>query len=217
MPYVRQVSKNHMSNFVRSANTVVGELGREASLIHQILRGRSDLQGDLIKPHLGALRRFVQGKMGNDTDVEDVVQQTILKAFSHLDQFRFEACFRTWLIRIALNEVAQNWRKRPSWRWVGLEESALPTFQTKDPSDSPLHSYEQSERVKLVRRAISSLPETYRVVVRMRDLEECSISEVAETLCLTISAVKSRHRRGRLRMATFLSGKGALVRQHAVE
>jgi RNA polymerase sigma-70 factor (ECF subfamily) len=183
---------------------------QEVSVIRQIVMGRRELLGDLINPHLEILRRFVYLKMGNDPDIEDVVQQTVFKAFTHLEQFRFQACFRTWLIRIALNEVAQHLRKRQSGRWIGLDASAATTIQVKDPGESALHSCERRQATKLLHRAIGRLPETYRIVVRMRDLEELSISEVADALCLTIGAVKSRHRRGRLMMAKFMRAQDRL-------
>jgi RNA polymerase sigma-70 factor, ECF subfamily len=187
------------------ANPYIRNEHKDASLIRQILTGRKDLLDDLIKPHIEPIRRCVRAKMGNDPDVEDIVQQTIFKAFTHLDQFRFEACFKTWLTRIALNEVAQSWRRRVSGRWIGLEDSTQTILQVTDPSDSPLRAYERSQTAKLLQRALSSLPERYQVVVRMRDLEERSISEVAEALCITIGAVKSRHHRGRSRIAQILS------------
>jgi RNA polymerase sigma-70 factor, ECF subfamily len=146
-----------------------------------------------------------------------IVQQTMFKAFTHLGQFRFEACFRTWLIRIALNEVAQIWRRRVSGRCIGLEDSTEAISQAADPRASPFHSYERGQTAKFVNHAISSLPESHRVVVRMRDLEERSICEVAEALCLTIAAVKSRHHRGRLRMPKFLSASTAAVRNQAAK
>jgi len=178
---------------------------KEASLIRQILGGRRDLFGDLIEPHVGALWRTVQVKMRNDPDIDDIVQQAVFKAFTHLEQFRFEAGFRTWLIRIALNEVNQNWRKRLASRSVALDGSAIAETQVTDPKDSPFNVCARSQTARLLRIALASLPEKYRIVVRMRDLEERSISEVAETLRLTVSAVKTRHHRGRLRMAKFLS------------
>jgi RNA polymerase sigma-70 factor (ECF subfamily) len=144
-------------------------------------------------------------KMGKHQDAEDIVQQTILKAFSHLDQFRFEACFRTWLIRIAFNEVAQIWRRRACRRWVGLEDTKVTAFHATGPGESPLYLYERSQALTLLRDAILNLPEKCRVVVQMRDLEQRSLYEVAQTLCITIAAVKSRHHRGRLRMAQILS------------
>jgi hypothetical protein len=64
LPYRRQVSKNDMSDLIRSDYVAMGEPGKEASLIPQILRGRSDLLGDLIRPHLGVFRRFAEAKMG---------------------------------------------------------------------------------------------------------------------------------------------------------
>jgi RNA polymerase sigma-70 factor (ECF subfamily) len=185
----------------------------EASLILKIVMGHRELFGDLVQPHLNVLRRVVQRKLQNTADVEDVVQQTILKAFIHLDQFRLEACFRTWLVRISLNEVAQNWRMRRARRWVSLETPALAASPAKDPCDSPLRAYERSQTIESLRHAMNGLPEKYRVVVRMRDLEERSISEVAKALCLSIGAVKSRHHRGRRRMAQILLRHAALERR----
>jgi sigma-70-like protein len=77
----------------------------ESLLIGQILEGRKDLFGDLLQPHLTAVLRLVRAKMRNDSEADDVIQQTILKAFTRLEQFRFEASFKTWLIRIAIREV----------------------------------------------------------------------------------------------------------------
>ena len=79
----------------------------ETVLIGQILVGRKELFDDLLEPHLTSLFRFVRSRMGSDSEAEDVIQVTILKAFTHLAKFRFEASFRSWLIRIAINEVAQ--------------------------------------------------------------------------------------------------------------
>jgi RNA polymerase sigma-70 factor (ECF subfamily) len=199
------------TNSVRTASTIppIRLDCKEAALIRQILTGRTELLGDLIQPHMDALRRFIQArfvhaKSCNGVNVDDIVQQTVLKAFLHLEQFRFEACFRTWLIRIAVNEIAQFWRKSLARQWTGLDDSNLAAIPLKDPRNCPFRSYERDQAARLLQYAIGSLPEIYRSVVRMRDLEERSISEVADTLCLTQSAVKSRHHRARLRMARIL-------------
>jgi RNA polymerase sigma-70 factor, ECF subfamily len=178
---------------------------RETLLIRQILAGRRDLFGDLIEPHLDAVSRAVRSRMGNDPDIDDVAQQAVFKAFTHLDQFRFEGGFRTWLIRIALNEVIQNWRKRIASRSVRMEPSAIAAVSVTDPKDSPYHLCMRSQTAGLLQSALATLPESYRLVVRMRDFEERSISEVADALRLTASAVKTRHHRARLRMAKILS------------
>ena len=181
-----------------------GERG-EYLLIHQILAGRRELFDDLVEPHLDAVWRAVRAKMGNDADVDDVAQQALFKAFIHLEQFRFEGVFRTWLIRIALNEVIQSWRKRFTSRSVMMEPSAIAAVSIADPKDSPFNLCARRQAAGLLQTAIATLPEQDQRVVRMRDFEERSISEVAKALRLTASAVKTRHHRARLKMAKILS------------
>jgi RNA polymerase sigma-70 factor (ECF subfamily) len=176
---------------------------REAVLIREILAGRRDLFGDLIEPHLDAVWRTVRARMGNDPDIDDVVQQAVVKAFIHLEQFRFEAAFKTWLIRIASNEIMQTWRKRV--RSAAVELSAVDAILAADAKDSPFSLCARCEAAGLVDTALATLPVKYRVVIRLRDVEERSITEVAEALCLTTAAVKSRHHRARLRMAKVIS------------
>jgi RNA polymerase sigma-70 factor (ECF subfamily) len=143
--------------------------------------------------------------MGNDPDSDDVAQQAVFKAFTHLEQFRYEGGFRTWLIRIALNEVIQNWRKRVASRSVSVEPFTLAAVSVADPKDSPFHLCVRGQTARLLQTAVATLPERYRLVIRMRDFEERSVAEVAEALSLTTAAVKTRHHRARRRMATILS------------
>jgi RNA polymerase sigma-70 factor (ECF subfamily) len=174
---------------------------REAELIREILGGRRDLFDDLIEPHWDAVWRAVQARMGNHPDIEDVVQQAVFKAFMRLKQFRFEGAFRTWLIRIAINEVIQNWRKRVASRAVVLEPFTLAAVSVADPKDSPFNLCARRQTARLLQIALATLPEPYRLVVRMRDFEERSVAEVAGTLRMTASAVKTRHHRARQRIA----------------
>jgi RNA polymerase sigma-70 factor (ECF subfamily) len=182
----------------------------EALLIRQILAGRRDLFEDLIEPHLDAIKRAVRGRMGNDPDTDDVAQQAVVKAFTCLEQFRFEGGFRTWLIRIALNEVIQNWRKKIASRSVVIESSVLAAISVADPRDSPFNLCVRSQTAQSLQTALATLPEPYRLIVRMRDLEERSVSEVADALRLTAAAVKTRHHRARLKMAKILSAMNSV-------
>src|ERR1700689_3894396 len=79
----------------------------EETLIDSALQGRHDAFGDLVQPYLTSLNRFARTRLRSDSEAEDVVQQTVLRAFSHLGQFRREASFKTWLCAIHLNEVIQ--------------------------------------------------------------------------------------------------------------
>jgi RNA polymerase sigma factor (sigma-70 family) len=176
----------------------------EAALIRKIVGGQRDLFGDLIAPHLSPLSRIVRATIGGHSEVEDIVQQTALKAFTHLAQFRFEAGFRTWLIQIAINEARQWGRKYASSRFLEFAAPTLSELPIADQRHSPLIEYQRSETGVQVRAALAHLPEKYRIVIFLRELEELSISEVAARLGLTIPAVKTRHRRARQKVAGFL-------------
>jgi RNA polymerase sigma-70 factor (ECF subfamily) len=174
----------------------------EAALIRKIVGGQRDLFGDLIAPHLTPLLRTVRATMGGHAEVDDIVQQTVLKAFTRLAQFRFEAGFRTWLIQIGLNEARQWWRKCTSSPFVEFMPAA--ELPIADQSHSPLLEYQRSEASAQLGEALARLPEKYRNVILLRDLDGLRISEVAVRLGLSIPAVKTRHRRARLKVAGFL-------------
>jgi len=176
----------------------------EVALIRQILAGRRDLFANLITPHLKPLLRIVQATLGGHPDVEDIVQQTALKALTHLEQFRCEASFRTWLIRIGLNEARQWRRGCASSKFVALDPATLTQLPVADESQSPLVECQRSEAFVRLRAALAWLPEKYRLVVLLRDFEDLSLAEAARRLGLTIPAVKSRHLRARQKMAEYL-------------
>jgi RNA polymerase sigma-70 factor (ECF subfamily) len=176
----------------------------EGALIREILGGRRELFADLIAPHVASLLQIVRRTIGIRAEVDDVVQQASLKALVHLGQFRFQASFRTWLIRIGLNEARQWLRKRACSRMVALDPPVLAQLPAFDEGQSPLTNLQKNEVVVLVRNALAELPEIYRIVILMRDFEEVSAFEVARRLGLTTAAVKTRHFRARLKMAEFL-------------
>ena len=167
----------------------------EAVLIGRILAGRKDLFDELLKPHLAPLWRVVQAKMGTDTDVEDVVQQTLLKAYLHLEQFRNEARFGTWLIRIALREMLQQHCLRWPSLLVSLGLPALSKFQVSDETESPYKQLERSGTNNLLRKSIAELPEKYQTLIVLRDMQGVSVKDAARLLGMTVPAVKTRHRR----------------------
>src|ERR1700730_6585567 len=176
----------------------------EGALIHKILGGRRDLFADLIAPHLTTLFRIVRATIGGHPEEEDILQQTALKAFTHLEQLRFEDRFSPWLSRLGLNEVRMWQRKCASSRVLALDPPTLTQLPVADQRHSPLVEFQRSEASVRLHAALSWLPEKYRIVILLRDLEDLSIFEVAQRLGLTIPAVKTRHRRARQKMAKFL-------------
>jgi RNA polymerase sigma factor (sigma-70 family) len=159
---------------------------------------------DCVVEHFPLLNRMVRGLTGSDSMSEDIVQQTILKALVHADQFRFESTLKTWLVSIAMNEVRQVYRCKWWTRSVpltteNLESDRFPLVQ------SPNIGYQAREREVLLRHAVSRLPEPYRCVVELCDLQCLPLKEAASRLRLTLSAVKTRRRRARMKLCPLVS------------
>jgi RNA polymerase sigma factor (sigma-70 family) len=178
-------------------NRAQGGLTRESEklLIDHTLRGRGEAFADLIRPHVGPLSQFARKRLQGDSEVEDVVQQSILLAFCNLKQFRRAASFRTWLSTIALNEVFRSRKRNSAAHIQPLAESLAGGLA--DPSVSPHIQCEQREKVERLHIALSRLPEKYRLMIQLRDLHELSIAETARSLALTRAAVRTRHHRAR--------------------
>jgi RNA polymerase sigma-70 factor (ECF subfamily) len=155
----------------------------------------------------------------NREDAEDVVQDAFLKAYQKLDQFQGNSKFYTWLVRIAVNESLMRLRKRRTGRMVSIDED-VQTDEGSMPRDladwspDPESLYGQSEMADILRKTVQGLPPGFRVVFVLRDVEGLSTEETAETLGLSIPAVKSRLLRARLQLRERLSKyfrKGAKI------
>ena len=181
----------------------------ETRLIRHILKGRNELFCDLLQPHMLVLTRFVGNKLQYDAEVEDVIQQTLMKAFTKLHQFRFEASFRTWLIRIAFNEVLRwhNDRSRSRAVFAGHLSEIQPAPADKGPS--PLSQCESNERNGRLHTIIATLPAKYRAVVSLRDLQGFTVVETAEALQLNAQGVRTRHWRARRQISHLLRSRVA--------
>ena len=130
---------------------------------------------------------------------EDIVQQTILRALTNADQFRFESALTTWLASIAINEVRQAYRCAWRRRTVPLMTERF-DFDRRQPVVFPYNTYEANERDVLVRHAVSRLPQIYRSVVELCDFDRLPLNEAARKLGLTLPAVKSRRHRARQKL-----------------
>jgi RNA polymerase sigma-70 factor (ECF subfamily) len=140
-----------------------------------------------------------------------LVQEAYLRAFTNLDAFRGEASIFTWLTRITINEANGRLRKRrPS---VGLDQveatqakgAHVIMFPNADPSLTPETDAARAQIRRMLETAIDELPEAFRVVFVMRDIEECSIAETAEALDVLPETVKTRLHRARRLLREALS------------
>jgi RNA polymerase sigma-70 factor, ECF subfamily len=155
----------------------------------------------LIRRHDRFLYRLARSILLDDYEAEDVVQETFIKAFQGLVDFRGEASLSTWLTRIALNEALA--RKRHRRNTVGLGELQHRTNAQIEPSPmiAPMQDPEltaaQHQIRKLLERAIDQLPDSLRTVFVMRDVEELSTAEAARLLGLGEPTIKTRLHRAR--------------------
>ena len=189
----------------------------EAPLLERARQGDMAAFGDLVEKYERKIFRLAKNITQNDEDAEDVLQETFLKAFSHLDTFQGQSKFYTWIVRIAVNEALMKLRKRKSDKTVSLDE---PTDTGEDTvvreiavwEDDPEQRYSQEELREILDDAIQSLKPAFRTVFTLRDIEELSTEETAAALGISIPAVKSRLLRARLqlreRLTRFFKRKG---------
>src|SRR4051812_8361875 len=147
------------------------------------------------------LYRLARGILRNDAEAEDVVQDTYVRAFTHLEQFRGDSSLSTWLSRIAMNEALGRLRRqKPGIEWSELEKSAPQAQIIPFPlvsSDDPEKSMAQREIQQVVEHAIDELPEPFRLVFITRVIEGMNVEETAEILRLKPETVKTRLHRAR--------------------
>jgi RNA polymerase sigma-70 factor (ECF subfamily) len=154
--------------------------------------------------------RIAQHITQNREDAQDVVQDAFLKAYEKLEQFQGNSKFYTWLVRIAVNESLMRLRKRRTGKMVSIdedietEEGSVPR-DLADWSPNPEQNYGQAELAEILRKTIQGLPHGFRIVFVLRDVDGLSTEETAETLGLSVPAVKSRLLRARLQLRERLS------------
>lgn len=175
----------------------------EAGMITSILAGETQLYHELIRPHERSVYMMALSYMKNEADAEDVAQEAFLKAFRALESFRSEAKFGTWLISITLNEARNRLRRKNAVPMDSLdvpadEEGAVSPALLRDWREVPSEALERGEIRSLIASAVESLPEIYRCVFVLRDVEELSVNETAEALHLSVPAVKVRLHRARM-------------------
>ena len=169
--------------------------------------------GALIQRYNRRLYRVARGIVGSDVEAEDVLQDAYVRAFSHVDGFRGEALFSTWLTRIVLNEGLGRLRSRRNL--VALSalnqtkhgHSPLIMFPTSPALSDPEAEAGRSQLRRLVERAIDDLPQTFRAVFVMRDVEDMSVEETASSLGIRPETVKTRLHRARRLLRTALGAQ----------
>jgi RNA polymerase sigma-70 factor (ECF subfamily) len=185
----------------------------ETQIIRRIVAGEKHLFHDLIRPCESAIYFLLLSLLKNETDAEDVAQETVIKVYQNLNKFRGDAQFKTWVLSIARNEGLARLRKISTRREDSLD--AETDEQTGDYTPAiltswreiPAETLERKELGAILRAAIEGLPEIYRNVVLLRDIEEMDIRQTAGVLNISETAVKVRLHRARALLQRNLAPK----------
>jgi RNA polymerase sigma-70 factor, ECF subfamily len=178
----------------------------EPELIERIVRGERQLFHELMRPYERAVYVAAYAVLRRHEDAEEAAQETMIKALVHLNQLTDPVKFKPWLLHIAVNEARLKRRQSHSSRFESIEDGSTADgemFMPRDFADwreIPSEILERKETRAAIRAALEKLPLIYRDVFVLRDVEQLSTGECAESLGISEEAVKVRLHRARLRM-----------------
>jgi RNA polymerase sigma-70 factor (ECF subfamily) len=189
----------------------VRTLDQEVALIERVCAGEKQLFYELIGPYERSVYVAAVSILQNQADAEEASQEAFLKAFAHLNSFRREAKFSTWLIQIVLNEARSKRRKDRKFLHKSIDEQGQDKageYLPRDFADWREIPSETMERVELrcaLENAIASLNPANREVFVLRDMQHLSVAETAEVLQISQASVKTRLLRARLKLRDALA------------
>ena len=183
----------------------------EGDLIRRIREGEKELFHELIRPHERGVYAVIYSVLRNAADAEEVAQEAMLKAFLNLGQLRDDQRFKAWLLKVALNEAQMRRRANRQHLYESIEaddteeETSFRPRSFADWRDLPSENLDREELRKAVRDAVDKLPEKHRVVYLLAELQSLNYEEIAATLNISVTAVKTRVHRARMKLQEHLT------------
>ncbi|WP_433966621.1 RNA polymerase sigma factor [Tunturiibacter gelidiferens] len=213
------------------AGTIVGNLAsaigittEDVALIADLKAGSEEAFAVLIAQYHQPLYSLIARSLNDPADAADITQEVFIKVFRSIRGFHGEASLRTWLYRIALHEASnqRRWWSRHKKQEITIDSSfesdpdAENSHQSlastlADQSDSPFDHAAQAEVRERVEAALRQIPEAFRTVVILREIEGFAYEEIAEILNVNLGTVKSRLTRGRAALRTILNAGVAIA------
>jgi RNA polymerase sigma-70 factor, ECF subfamily len=181
-----------METFERLKSSLTDE-----EVVNRVRAGETALYEVIMRRYNQRLYRVARAILHSDVEAEDVMQDAYVRAFTHLGQFAARAPFSSWLTRIAVNEALARRRSSKQHQEVDATEfDGEISMQELYKSPDPEQNASGAQLRGFLEQAVLDLPEQYRTVIMLRDIEEMSTAETAEALDLTIENVKIRLHRG---------------------
>ena len=202
---------------VGSAHQGSTPMGYAGATDEQLVEAAKSLDKDafaeLSNRHVKSVQRRVYRIVRNYEDTEDVVQDALFKAFTHLSGFRGTSAFSTWLMSIAINSALMLLRKRRGQSEVSFGQTAdgdqtRRAWEVADHGLDAETTYAKRQAIGVLSRSLMRLPIRYRSVLESYHVREHSMRETADTLGITLSATKSRLLRARLNLRASLARQG---------
>ena len=184
--------------------TTAIEINVEAEVVEGYQRRVQELT-DVVCSHSLRFRRIALGHLGNAADAEDAVQDALLSALRHVDQFKGRAKMSTWLTAIVINSAPMKLRRRPPQVQVALDEPCSEqnlclADMMSDTRPDPEEAYRKQQIAETLAHATLRLSPTLRTTFRLRDVDGLSIRETAQFLGVPTGTVKARLARARMRL-----------------
>jgi RNA polymerase sigma-70 factor (ECF subfamily) len=171
------------------------------TVIQRCLHGDQSAWDLIVRQYWRKVFNVAYKFVGRHDEAEDLAQDIFLKVFKSLDTFDRRANFQTWLISVSRNLCIDHYRSVRKERETINRDVDASELSPASPNEGPVAAIEQRDRVILLRQALAALPESLRTAVLMRDIQERSYQEIADTLQLPEGTVKSRINRGRTELA----------------
>ena len=219
------------------AGTIVGNLAsaigittEDAALVADLKAGSEEAFAVLIAQYHQPLYSLIARSLNDPADAADITQEVFIKVFRSICGFHGEASLRTWLYRIALREASnqRRWWSRHKKQEITIdspyesnsnsddERNGLCLSATlADHSDSPFDQAAQSEIRERIEGALRQLPEAFRTVVILREIEGFSYEEISEILNVNLGTIKSRLTRGRSALRTLLNTESVIASRNS--
>lgn len=174
----------------------------EAELVTELQAGSDSAFDYLVTYYHATVYNLVYGILADSADAADVTQEVFLRVFRGIRGFRRSSSLKTWLYRVAVRQALNHrrwcWRHHRQQVSIDAEEDGKrPMLDLKDAEATPFEQCATHEMQATVRRALATVPATFRSAVILRDLEGLSYEEIAEVLEVSVGTVKSRILRGR--------------------
>lgn len=188
---------------------MTSRLEEDRELVELAQTGDSHAFETLIRRYTPSLMRFLRRFMRDSDDVEDVIQETFIRAYMSINRFRSDAAFSTWIVRIGINAakdgLALRQRQGPQLSSLGDEDDDSKTLvEAQADLDTPEARLETKEALALLEAALDTLPEEQRMSFELRELEGLTYEEIAGQMHCPIGTVRSRIHRARDSLAAAL-------------